>query len=69
MLFHYPILEWDGYFKRAIHLYGHVHNTRTDYFEQYLGTAALNVGVDMIDFKPISLDEAVAIVDERALFP
>ncbi|CAH8770788.1 metallophosphoesterase family protein [Paenibacillus dendritiformis] len=26
ILFHYPILEWEGYFKDTIHLYGHVHN-------------------------------------------
>jgi hypothetical protein len=25
-LFHYPILEWDGFFHDSIHLYGHVHN-------------------------------------------
>ncbi len=30
VLFHYPILEWDGYFRDSIHLYGHVHNCSKD---------------------------------------
>jgi calcineurin-like phosphoesterase family protein len=26
VLFHYPIYEWDGYFRDSIHLYGHIHH-------------------------------------------
>ncbi|KAF1298453.1 hydrolase [Enterococcus sp. JM4C] len=65
VLFHYPILEWDGYYKQSIHLYGHVHNSKPDYFAQYLGANAVNVGVDMIHFAPISMVEVLALVDER----
>ncbi|WP_208559161.1 metallophosphoesterase [Marinilactibacillus kalidii] len=65
VLFHYPILEWDGYFRSAIHLYGHVHNTRTAHFDSILGPRAVNVGVDLIDYKPISIDEVMALVDSR----
>ncbi len=67
VLFHYPMLEWDGYYNRAIHLYGHVHHTRTDFFNETLGPNAVNVGVDMIDYKPISIDEVVTIVNEREM--
>ncbi|WP_137625088.1 metallophosphoesterase [Lactiplantibacillus pingfangensis] len=63
VLFHYPILEWDGYYHDAIQLYGHVHNTRTEYFEHVLGNNALNVGVDVINYQPISIDEVMAIVN------
>jgi len=64
-LFHYPILEWDGYYHDAIQLYGHVHNSRPDYFERLLGINALNVGVDMINYRPISIDEVISIVSTR----
>ena len=26
VLFHYPMLEWNGYFDQSIHLHGHQHN-------------------------------------------
>ena len=64
VLFHYPILEWDGFYKGAIHLYGHVHNTRRAYFMETLGPNAVNVGADMIGYTPISIDEVVKLVDE-----
>lgn len=65
VLFHYPILEWDGYFRGAIHLYGHVHDTQTAHFDSILGPRAVNVGADMIRYKPISIDEIMEIVDTR----
>ncbi|WP_314576015.1 metallophosphoesterase [Enterococcus gilvus] len=57
VLFHYPILEWDGYFSGAIHLYGHVHGNRIDKFAEILGPNAINVGVDVNAFTPISQEE------------
>lgn len=59
VLFHYPILEWDGYFRVAIHLYGHVHDTQTSHFDSISGPRAVNVGADMIGYKPISIDEVM----------
>lgn len=67
VLFHYPILEWDGYYKRSIHLYGHVHNNKVDFFNGILGINAVNVGVDMIGYKPISIDKIIEIVNEREM--
>jgi calcineurin-like phosphoesterase family protein len=52
ILFHYPIEEWDGAFHGSIHLYGHIHNNRV-----YDNGKCLNVGVDVNNFKPISIDE------------
>lgn len=66
VLFHYPILEWDGYFRGAIHLYGHVHDTQTIHFDSILGPRAVNVGADMIGYKPISIDEVMEIVDTQS---
>jgi len=64
ILFHYPILEWDGYFRDTIHLYGHVHNTGNDKngYEKFklLGKNAINVGVDVNDFYPVSIEKIMA---------
>ncbi|WP_455490311.1 metallophosphoesterase [Granulicatella sp.] len=57
ILFHYPILEWEGKKQGSILLYGHVHNDNPDYYANVLGKNAFNVGADMIDFRPISIQE------------
>lgn len=62
VLFHYPILEWNGFFKDSIHLYGHVHNNNKEYFEKTMPTNTLNVGVDIIGYKPISINEVLSRV-------
>jgi calcineurin-like phosphoesterase family protein len=63
VLFHYPIFEWDGYFGDVVHLYGHVHNSGNNKKEQekfkILGKRAINVGVDMNNFYPISIEEII----------
>lgn len=54
VLFHYPIEEWNGFYRDAIHLYGHVHNNK-------VGLRTIknryNVGVDVNDYMPVTLDE------------
>jgi calcineurin-like phosphoesterase family protein len=61
VLFHYPIFEWDGYFKGAIHLYGHVHNTGNDSELKARahqdGKIAFNVCSDVNDFFPVSIED------------
>ncbi|MDR0442979.1 MAG: metallophosphoesterase [Treponema sp.] len=64
VLFHYPIFMWDGYFDgTAIHLYGHVHNMLGNKKEQerlnILGKKAMNVGVDMNNFFPVSIEKII----------
>jgi len=56
ILFHYPILEWNHYFRGAFHLYGHTHKD--------MGLKnALNVGVDLHNYRPISLEEVLRILN------
>jgi calcineurin-like phosphoesterase family protein len=62
VLFHYPILEWQFYRKKSIHLYGHVHNNVGRIPEDVarfacLGNRAFNVGVDVNNFYPVSAKE------------
>lgn len=60
VLFHYPILEWAGYFRGSIHLYGHVHTACKDPTQKprfdVLGDRAINVGVDVNNYFPISIE-------------
>lgn len=54
VLFHYPIEEWNGYYRDAIHLFGHIHNNNENIKEKH---NRYNVGVDVCRYAPISLDE------------
>lgn len=58
ILCHYPMAEWNGYFRGAWHAHGHIHNNRTGVFE-YLRTQerALNAGVDINGFRPVTFQE------------
>lgn len=68
VLFHYPILEWAGYFGDAIHLYGHVHNSSKDPSQKdrltILGDRAYNVGVDVNHYFPISIETILTHVGD-----
>ena len=51
VLCHYPMKTWNGARKGHLHLFGHVHDS-------WKGTAiSVNVGVDVWDFKPVTLDQ------------
>lgn len=50
--FHYPILEWAGFYKGSWHLYGHVHG-RGNHFSKRV----LDVGMDCNYFTPLRWNE------------
>ena len=55
---HYPMGEWNGYFRGAWHAHGHIHNNRTGVFEYLLTQErALNAGVDINGFRPVTFKE------------
>lgn len=60
ILFHYPILEWNHFFRGSIHLHGHQHN-HADYNYQNLqnGIRRYDVGVDANHMSPVSADEII----------
>lgn len=62
-LSHYPICEWDGYYKGRYLFYGHVHNGTQGPAQlmQYIPTA-INVGVDVNGFIPKTAKE---LIEER----
>lgn len=59
VLCHYPLVEWSGYYRNALHFFGHVHNTfRNETTKYAMGMKnAYNVGVDVIGFAPCTLEE------------
>jgi len=59
-LSHYPMYSWDSKYHGSIHLYGHVHDTE---IEVDLGKS-FNVGVDVNDFAPVSLNKIMERADE-----
>ncbi len=59
VLFHYPIFRWDRCHYGDYHLYGHVHsNEKSNSFMNNLN--AYNVGVDVNNYEPVSIDEIVS---------
>lgn len=61
ILFHYPIAEWNGYFRDTIQLHGHQHN-HADYNYNNLekGIRRFDVGVDANYMKPVSIEDIIA---------
>lgn len=60
VLFHYPISEWDGFFRGWYHFYGHIHNNKNQsYHLMQQIPRAFNVGVDIINFEPKTADEII----------
>jgi len=67
VLFHYPIVEWYGFGKGSIHLHGHLHNGGSVAPWDSSNTRVFNVGVDVCDFKPISVTEIIRRANKIAI--
>lgn len=61
VLFHYPIAEWNGYFRNSILLYGHIHNNTGNDTYQIMKSRknAYNVGADILAYTPQTLDNVI----------
>lgn len=60
-LSHYPMAEWDGYYKGYYHFYGHVHNScegGAGIMRFYKN--AVNVGIDVNQFIPKTAKELIS---------
>ena len=57
-LCHFPIAEWNGYYKGSWHIYGHIHN-RKDATYEFMKTRerALNAAACINNYTPASFNE------------
>ncbi len=62
ILSHYPMVEWNGFFRGSIHLYGHIHNNVDNAAYSIMSKIAnaYNVGADILDYTPRTLDEVIS---------
>ena len=59
-LCHFPIAEWNGYYKGSWHIYGHIHNSRNETYE-FMKTKerALNAAACINNYTPVSMNELI----------
>ena len=69
-LFHYPIAVWNKKHYHAYHLFGHIHSNKSDSMhhalEFDLGDHAFNVGVDVRNLEPVTLEEMIKEAKEQS---
>lgn len=66
ILFHYPILEWNGFHKGTIQLHGHQHNHEDYNFNNLRdGVLRFDVGVDANYMAPVSAEDILAFFQMR----
>ena len=59
ILSHYPIFEWDGFFRNSVMLHGHIHSgTKGKEQLKFLGRI-YDVGVDANNMTPVSIKEII----------
>ena len=56
---HYPLKEWNGYYRGYYHVFGHVHGTIQPYDN------CMDVGVDAIGFDPIEFNEVIKRIENK----
>ena len=58
---HFPLIEWDGFFRGSYLVYGHIHNNTSNFAYKCMKELdnALNAGVDINNFMPVTLDELI----------
>lgn len=59
-LCHYPIAEWNGYFRGDYLIYGHIHNNKNAAFDTMSKyERALNAGCMINNYMPVTFEELV----------
>ena len=57
VLFHYPLEEWNGFYRGSVHIHGHQHNKQEyNVKQQKLNLKRYDAGVDANNYAPVSLE-------------
>lgn len=59
VLFHYPIVSWNGFHKGYFHFYGHVHGQPLEYMPLDWRARAFDVGVECLDYTPQTAEQII----------
>lgn len=59
VLFHYPIVSWNGFHRGVFHFYGHVHGQPLEYMPLDWRARAFDVGVESLDYTPRTAEEII----------
>ena len=60
-LCHYPLVEWNSYFRGSWHIYGHIHNSKNEAYEiMRYKDKALNAGCMINNYMPVLFTELVS---------
>lgn len=61
VLCHYPMAEWNGFFRGSVLMYGHIHNNiENDTYKIMKNIRnAYNCGVDILGYKPRTFEEVI----------
>ena len=65
IMHHYPILEWDQFYRGSIHLHGHVHGKKI-YKGESENWKVMDAGIDGPFNRPFSQDELFYYMKERS---
>ncbi|MGN0536560.1 MAG: metallophosphoesterase [Acutalibacteraceae bacterium] len=58
-LCHFPIAEWNGFYKGDLHVYGHIHSDRGESYQFMRTKKAYNAGCMINNYMPVTLDELI----------
>lgn len=61
---HFPLAEWNGFYRGTLHIYGHIHN-RQDEAWKFMRTrqGAYNAGCMLHGYRPVTLRELIGWAD------
>ena len=60
ILCHYPMLEWNGFFRGSLMIHGHTHQNLPAALEVYRELPGLlNAGVEINGYQPVTLEELI----------
>jgi len=66
VVFHYPITEWNGFFRDTLLFYGHIHNNiKNDAYNIHKNIKnSYNVGADILNFTPQTKENVIKLNKE-----